>query len=77
MILTVGIFLLFASVPAVADQVEDEAAIRELQKQVYIAASSHDAKAWLAAATEDAETWGETRGSEVQILSPRPLESIV
>jgi ketosteroid isomerase-like protein len=41
-----------------ADQAEDEAAIRAAVEQVYATASKQDVKALLATATEDAETWG-------------------
>ena len=47
-ILTIGICLLLTSVPMLADQVEDEAAIREVVDQVYAAISKHDAKAYAA-----------------------------
>ncbi len=46
MILLVGVCLLIGTVPAVADQAADEAAIRELNKQIYAAVNKHDAKAY-------------------------------
>ena len=57
MILTIGICLLLTSVPAVADQPEDEAAIRKVHEHAYAGVKALDAKAWLATATEDIETW--------------------
>ena len=56
LVLTVGICLLI-SVPVMADQAEDEAAVRETVKQVYATANKHDVEAYLATATEDVENW--------------------
>ncbi len=55
MILTVGVCLLFASVPAVADQAADEAAIRAAAKQMAAAYSGHDAGGVAASYLEDGE----------------------
>ena len=52
LILTIGICLL-TSVPVMANQAADEAAIREVGVQVYAASNKHDVKAWLATATEN------------------------
>ena len=42
LVLTVGICLLLTSVPAKADQAEDEAAISNVVDQVYAAMNRHD-----------------------------------
>jgi uncharacterized protein (TIGR02246 family) len=63
MILAVGVCLLFSSVPAMADQAEDEAAIRKVVEQIYAAMNKHDAKAYAAVCAEDFETWeGDIKG---------------
>ena len=48
MILTVGVCLLFATVPAVADQAADEAAVREANEQRIAVWNAKDVKAYLA-----------------------------
>ena len=45
MILMVGVCLLFAPAPAMADQAEDEAAIREASEKIVAAFNAHDAAA--------------------------------
>jgi ketosteroid isomerase-like protein len=63
MILTVGLCLLFASVPAIAEGTQDEAAIRKVLEQTYIFANKHDAKAMSAQFADDFEVWnGSTKG---------------
>jgi ketosteroid isomerase-like protein len=63
MILTVGVCLLFSSVPVIADQAEDEAAIREVVKQLYTAVNKHDVKAYVALCAENVESWnGDVKG---------------
>ena len=57
LILTVGICLLFASVPAVADQAADEAAIRKGMEQMNAAWNKHDIEAFSVFVNEDAESW--------------------
>jgi len=42
--LTIGVCLLFSSVPAMAVQAEDEAAIRKVMEQMSVAFNNHDAK---------------------------------
>ena len=56
MILTVGVCLLFSSMPAMGDQAEDEAAIRKAEEIYLKAYNAHDAKA--VAATYDAPIEG-------------------
>ena len=63
MILAVGICLLLTSVPVMADQAEDETAIRKVVEQLYAAMKKHDAKAYAALCAENFETWeGDTKG---------------
>lgn len=63
MIFTVGAYLLLASVPATADQAEDEASIRSATKQYVAAFNKHDAMAIAALVDEDCETWeGDIKG---------------
>lgn len=57
MILTVGACLLFSSVPAMADQAEEEAAIREVMEQFFAEANKHDIKSALSLCVEDLENW--------------------
>jgi uncharacterized protein (TIGR02246 family) len=62
MILLVGILFL-VSFPAIADQAQDEAAIREVVEQLFAAMEKHDAKAYAALCDEDFETWeGDIKG---------------
>ena len=60
MILLVGVCLLLASVPAMADQAEDEAAIRKMQQQIMAAHAKQDAKAIAALMDEDFQNWDGT-----------------
>lgn len=54
---------MIASVPVLADQTEDEAAIRKVVDQVYAAINKHDAKALAALCTEKSENWeGDVKG---------------
>jgi uncharacterized protein (TIGR02246 family) len=63
MVFALGVCLLFSSVPATADQAEDEAAIRKVVEHIYAALQKHDAKAYTALCSENFETWeGEARG---------------
>ena len=63
MILTLGFCLLFAAVPAVADQAADKAAIREAMDRMYAAWNRHDAKGLVAEMHETYETWtGDMKG---------------
>lgn len=57
LILTVGVCLLFASVPAMAGQAEDEAAIRKIMKQREAAYNRHDVTALGAQLDETYESW--------------------
>ena len=57
LILTIGFCLLLSSVPVMADQAEDEAAIRKVVEQVYAALNKHDAKAMGALYVDDFENW--------------------
>jgi uncharacterized protein (TIGR02246 family) len=62
LILFVGISLLI-SMPVMGDQAEDEAAIRDLVKQMNAAYGKHDAKAMANCLVENFEIWsGETKG---------------
>ena len=61
LILTVGICLLLASVPAMADQAADEAAIRKVVEQVNTAYNKKDAKAMASGFTENFENLSGTR----------------
>ena len=62
LILFVGICLLI-SVPVMADQAADEAAIRAAVEQMFAAGNKHDAKALMSLCIEDFEGWsGETKG---------------
>ena len=63
LILTIGVCLLIGTVPVMADQAADEAAIRAATKQMFAAGNKHDAKALVSLCTEDFEGWtGETKG---------------
>ena len=66
MIITVGICLLI-SVPAMADQAADEAAIREVVKQANAAFNNHDAKAMAAFDVENIESWDGKRKGRKQL----------
>ena len=52
LVLTIGICLLLTSVPVMADQAEDEAAIRKAYQKLLTAFNNHDAKAMMAMAAE-------------------------
>ena len=56
-IFTIGVCLLFSSVPAMADQSEDEAAIRKVREQTNAAFNSHDAEGMAALRDPSAESW--------------------
>jgi hypothetical protein len=56
-ILTVGVNLLLASAPAVADQAADEKAIREASDKIMAAYSAHDTKAGEAFYDKTIESW--------------------
>ncbi len=60
--LTIGVCLLFSSVPAMAVQAEDEAAIRKVMEQNQAAFNNHDAKG-MAALSETSliESWDGSR----------------
>ena len=60
-VITVGICLLLTSVPAMADQAADEAAVREVVEQAFAAANKHDAKALMSLCAEGFENWTGTR----------------
>lgn len=63
-IFTTGVWLLFSSVPAMADQSEDEAAIRKVREQQDAAFSNHDAKGMAAHLDPSAESWdGSLKGA--------------
>ncbi len=53
LVLTIGICLLFASVPAMADQAEDEAAIRKVVKELYATWNAKDLAPHFALLDED------------------------
>jgi len=63
--LTIGVCLLFSSVPAMADQAEDEAAIRKVVEQLNAAFNNHDAKGMAALwETSLVESWnGSAKGA--------------
>ena len=56
LILTIGICL-FISVPVMADQAADEAAIKKAMEQFYSIGNRHDSKAFVALIAEDYEEW--------------------
>ena len=59
--LTIGVCLLFSAVPAMADQAEDEAAIRKVFEQINAAFNNHDAKGMFALVDESVESWDGSR----------------
>ena len=61
MISLVGVCLLLTSVPAMADQAADEAAIRKLIEQDNEAFNKHDAKAMAVACAKNYESWNGKR----------------
>ena len=58
LVLLVGVSLLLASVPAMADQAEDEAAVREAEEKYIVTWNAHDGKALCATHVESVESWG-------------------
>ncbi len=64
MILTLGVSLLFGSLPAMADQADDETAIRDVIKKINDAWNRHDVPAVVANFSKDWENWeGTWKGS--------------
>jgi hypothetical protein len=62
-LMILGVFLICASVPAVADRAADEAAIRESTKQFNAAVNRNDTKAIEALLDENLEKWtGDLKG---------------
>jgi hypothetical protein len=62
LILTIGICLLI-SVPVLADQAEDEAAVRKAEEAYIVTWNVHDGKALCATCVEDYESWnGNVKG---------------
>ncbi len=64
--LTIGVCLLLSSVPAMADQAEDEAAIRKVWEQNNAAFNNHDAKGMAAHWDKSAESWDGSRKRAAQ-----------
>jgi uncharacterized protein (TIGR02246 family) len=63
MIFTVGVCLLFAAVPAVAQSAADEAAILKAEENFDAAWNAHDAKVVVATMVENVEGWeGQYKG---------------
>ena len=60
MISLVGVCLLLTSVPAMADQAADEAAIREASEKIMAAFNEHDVETALALYDEKIEMWDGT-----------------
>ena len=65
MILTVGVCLLIGTVPVMADQAADEAAIREASDKIMAAFSAHDMEGQLAFYDEKIEAWDGTAKGRV------------
>ena len=59
--LTIGVCLLFCSVPAMVDQAEDKAAVRKVLEQINAAFNNHDAKGMFALVDESSESWDGSR----------------
>jgi ketosteroid isomerase-like protein len=57
MTLTVAVCFLFPSLPAMADQAEDEAAITKAEEKYLVVHNAHDAKAVVESYVEDVENW--------------------
>jgi len=57
LILTIGFCSLFTSVPAMADQAADEAAIRNAEEEYIVTWNAHDGKALCATCVEEYESW--------------------
>ena len=64
--LTIGVCLLFCSVPAMVDQAEDKAAIRKAMEQINAAFNNHDAKGMFALVDESSESWDGSRKGAAQ-----------
>ena len=64
--LTIGVCLLFPSVPAMADRAEDKAAIRKVFEQINAAFNNHDAKGMFALVDESSESWNGSRKGAAQ-----------
>ncbi len=63
MIITVGVCLLLAVAPVMAQSAADEAAVREATEQFMAASNKHDVKAILALIDENCEIWtGTSKG---------------
>ena len=67
-ILTIGVCLLFSSAPAMADQSEDEAAIRKVFEQITVAFNGHDAEGIAAHWDPSLESWDGSRRGAAQFL---------
>jgi uncharacterized protein (TIGR02246 family) len=61
------IILLFAAMPVMAQSAADEAAIREVVKQINVAFNKSDAKAMASYIVEDFENWPGTRKGRKQV----------
>ena len=57
LILTVGVCLLIGTSPAVADQADDEAAVRKVTEKLLAAWNAHDGKAVISVVHENYENW--------------------
>lgn len=66
-ILTIGVCLLFSSVPAMVDQAEDEAAIRKVFEQTNAAFNNHDAEGMAAHWDKSIESWDGSRKGAAQV----------
>ena len=78
MISLVGVCLLIATVPAAADQAEDEAAIRDAYKQALAAYNNRDFKVFAVLHVEAFENWDGTskgRASLEKLTLPESLEA--
>ncbi len=67
MILAVGVCLLFAAVPAVAQSAADEAAVRDAMKQIHDTYNAKDLKAFMALIDESTENWTGTIKGRVEL----------
>ncbi len=65
--LTIGVCLLFSSVPAMAVQAEDEAAIRKVFEQHNAAFNNHDAEGLIALSDQSTESWDGSRKGAAQV----------
>ncbi len=66
--LTTGVCVLFCSVPAMAAQAEDEAAIRKVLEQNQAAFNNHDAKGMAALSHQSGESWDGSRKGPAALL---------